>query len=1011
MAELSDARVQRIVLAHALTAIGEWAAAVGLLVHAFNWGGTGAVGAMSIAILVPPFVAAPLVALAMTRWRAHAIRVVGFAIQAVAYAAATLAAAFGSPTPLLAPFVVIGLAATVTLYPTSAAVLTRTARSTRSLVSGSLWIGYSDSASSLAGSLLAAGLAVFGGPTAIFGACAVAGAASLGLTMWRPSPLARAGHDPQYTTPKGAVRGALTELRERPWSRGVLLAASGRNLLVGAFDVLLVIVALDLLDLGEAGPGLLSACVGGGALLSTFVMTVAVRRSRVHSVLITALAAAALLCVTLGLWPRQIVVFVVLALTGVCMASVDALSRIMVQRSSDPRNLGPLFAALGFVAACGQLAGSVFAQFAVAVSGPQGALVGIGVVLALIGALSVGSLRRADAHAEVPVVEMTLLSGVPMFASVPGPVLERVARATETIEVPRGTAVLTEGVRGDACYVVADGTFDVSIRGHHQRTVERGAVVGEASLLANIPNVSTVSADSDGAMLRLDRDLFLVALTGHDVGDDDSVEYSAARDRYRGVVESHARIPDLDPAARAESWLGLGAAGRLLGAPVFTEALAHGARLGADHPQLLAEAAALTTWPGAFFHIAENPDHDMIELCRRALAVLESDDPTRVRVLATLASHLTFASEPDERQAIIGEALGLAEQHSDPALVLAVLNAEFICLWEPGTLDRREQIASQITSIAADSNDVDLQYLAGFFTAYCATERGRFDEARTHLLAVQALRLTSRNQYFEFLAERLLLSIDIARCAPGCTERIDDLAARYVDTYADTTGTWALQTGGLAYHDGSLGSLVDVIATMTEGPHARTWRAALALAHLMNDDSDTAAAIIAERRDVPRNYFWVTVMQVQAEVAATLELIDRCRELYGQLLPFRGLVGVTASGSLCFGLISRSLGELAHALGDHDAAVDLLSEAIEQADAIPMPFESVVARRLLADSLRSVGDDRTAAEHVAAARALAEAHGFHREFERLAVHQSERPPDRAVAVERATVAGPGDANR
>ena len=144
----------------------------------------------------------------------------------------------------------------------------------------------------------------------------------------------------------------------------MLLAASGRNLLVGAFDVLLVIVALDLLDLGEAGPGLLSACVGGGALLSTFVMTVAVRRSRVHSVLITALAAAALLCVTLGLWPRQIVVFVVLALTGVCMASVDALSRIMVQRSSDPRNLGPLFAALGFVAACGQLAGSVFAPFA-----------------------------------------------------------------------------------------------------------------------------------------------------------------------------------------------------------------------------------------------------------------------------------------------------------------------------------------------------------------------------------------------------------------------------------------------------------------------------------------------------------------------------------------------------------------------------------------------------------------------------------------------------------------------
>ena len=75
-------------------------------------------------------------------------------------------------------------------------------------------------------------------------------------------------------------RTATAELRARPWSIGVLGVASARNLIVGAFDVLLVIIAIEHLDLGDGGPGLLSALVGGGALLSAVVTTVVVRRSR-----------------------------------------------------------------------------------------------------------------------------------------------------------------------------------------------------------------------------------------------------------------------------------------------------------------------------------------------------------------------------------------------------------------------------------------------------------------------------------------------------------------------------------------------------------------------------------------------------------------------------------------------------------------------------------------------------------------------------------------------------------
>jgi CRP-like cAMP-binding protein len=983
--QLRDRRVQRLVLAHLLTALAEWAATVGLLVHAFAWGGPGAVGVVSIAVLIPPFLCAPLVALAMARRRAHTIRVVGFAIQAVTYASAAVLAALDASTPVLAPLVVVGLAASTVLHPTSAALLARTAPSTADLVTGSLWLGYCDSASALVGSLLAAALVGAGGSTAVFGACAVAGATSLLLTMWRPAPLARKGIDQRYASPSRIVRDAFAELRSRPWSRGVLLVASARNIVVGAFDVLLVIVAIDQLDLGDAGPGYLGACVGAGALASTLVTTVAVRRN-LRSFMLAALGVAAMGCTAIGVWPEHAVVFVVLAATGICIASMDVLSRTLLQRSSDPRSLGPLFASLGFVAALGQLGGSLFAQSAYAIVGLRGSLVGLGVLLAALGLASSRSLRRADANAEVPVVEMTLLAGVPAFAAIPTASLERVARTAEAVHVPARRNVLVESERTDACYVVMAGTFDATVRGRHQRSLARGDVVGEAALLANVAAMSTVTAvDDDAVMLRLAREPFLVALTGHDVDSTDTADFADARARYRGTVELLERDPRAESATGAETWLGLGAAGRAVGAPSFTDALARSARSAeaSTNPVLLAEAAALTTWPGAFFRIADRPDHDMIALCRSALTALDADDPLRVRVLATLASHLTFASEPTERIAIIAEATELAEQLHDPALLGAALNAEFICLWEPATIERREEIAARLADIAAELGDVELAFVAGFFATYCLAERGHFGLARDRLVALRPIIHATHTEYFEFLAERLVLSIDIARCEANTRERIDVLARRHADTHADTDGTWALQLGGLAYQEGTLGSLLDVMASMMDGPLARTWRAALALAHLMNDDRAAAASLLAEQGDVSRNYFWATVTQVQAEVAAGLGDTQRCRDLYEQLLPHRGLVGITASGSLCFGLMSRSLGELALALGRHDEAFELLHEAAGQADEMPMPFESVVCRRLLAVAYAASGDRLTADSMVAAALERAVAHGFAREERHL----------------------------
>ena len=106
------------------------------------------------------------------------------------------------------------------------------------------------------------------------------------------------------------------------------------------------------------------------------------------------------------------------------------------------------------------------------------------------------------------------------------------------------------------------------------------------------------------------------------------------------------------------------------------------------------------------------------------------------------------------------------------------------------------------------------------------------------------------------------------------------------------------------------------------------------------------------------------------------------RDLYDALLPFRDQLGITASGTFCVGLVATTLGQLAFALGDAAAAIDLLEDAVARADAMEAPFEAVKARRLLAEALVAAG--RPHADIVDTAITVARTHGFTAEEQLLA---------------------------
>ena len=512
----NSARMHRFVLAHLLTVVGEWAAIIGVLVLAYRWGGATAVGFVALSVHVPTLFAAPLAAHLTARHSAHRVRLAGFAVQAVALSGAAVADALDLPAPAVAALVVVGLGAINTLRPTGAVLLPAIARSTEELVGANLRVSYCDSVSGLAGPLAAAALGSLGGSTTVFIACATASATAFALTAWRPSPLALIRHAGQLAPPRRVMRVAVAELRERKWAIGVLGVSSARNVVIGAFDVVLVIVALQALELGNRGPGLLSALVGAGAAASMLLVTFAVRRAQLRRALMGGLTASAALLVAFGAFISVPMAFVVLPVLGVCLSSMENLSRMLLQRSTDPRNLGPLFACLGLVGGLAQVAGVGLAQGLLAVSGVRVALIGLGVALVIIAVATTGALRDADSHADVPVVEMALLSSLPMFAPLPAATLEMVARSAQRVRVAEGDEVIRQGEPGDTFYAVADGEFDIAMNGVYLRTAPRGDFFGEVALLSNVARTATVRARTGGELLAIHRDPFLLAITGHE---------------------------------------------------------------------------------------------------------------------------------------------------------------------------------------------------------------------------------------------------------------------------------------------------------------------------------------------------------------------------------------------------------------------------------------------------------------------------------------------------------------
>src|SRR5512144_529600 len=157
------------------------------------------------------------------------------------------------------------VACAVTLTrPVHRAALPGLAATPRELVAGNAASTTAEGLGAFLGPLACGLLITGGGPEAVlglFGLLLLGAAASVaGLRTAGPAPRDRAD-----TALRGALAGVHQLGRDRA-AMVLLLMVAGQYVVVGAMDILLMVVAIDVLETGTSGPGFLASALGVGSV-------------------------------------------------------------------------------------------------------------------------------------------------------------------------------------------------------------------------------------------------------------------------------------------------------------------------------------------------------------------------------------------------------------------------------------------------------------------------------------------------------------------------------------------------------------------------------------------------------------------------------------------------------------------------------------------------------------------------------------------------------------------------
>ena len=331
-----------------------------------------------------------------------------------------------------------------------------------------------------------------------------------------------------------------------------------------------------------------------------------------------------------------------------------------------------------------------------------------------------------------------------------------------------------------------------------------------------------------------------------------------------------------------------------------------------------------------------------LDLLTEALTVA-TDDALRARLLAKLAGELYYGPDVERRDELTAQAVAIARKLDDPTLLGQCLDARTYALWGPGGGPERSAAATEICRLAAAADDRELALTGHTWGITAAMELGDMSALDDALAAYADLADQLRQPRYRWYARsrrsvRAAISGDYRAAAELADQgfRIA-VAAGEPDAFnvytANRIMIW-LETDDadcLAQID-RLDDLARAVLPEDSGPRAGI-TAYTAWLHASRDDETVARSLLdwlsVERlRAALPDCEWMNTMVVTAWTAVRLNDRPRIAAIAELLRPYADHCAVDSGGVVFLGSTHHTLGMLASAMGDLDAAEHHLAAAL-----------------------------------------------------------------------------------
>ncbi|HSD24247.1 MAG TPA: cyclic nucleotide-binding domain-containing protein, partial [Solirubrobacterales bacterium] len=304
-------------------------------------------------------------------------------------------------------------------------------------------------------------------------------------------------------------------LAAAPALRLVSIALTLLVFVEGAADVLAVIIALDLLDLGNGAVGWLNAAWGLGALAGSAALALLLNRGQLAAGLALGCLLAGASLVLPGLWVVAVAGYLAYLGMGAGYTFVEVAGRTMLQRLGADETLARTLGVLETSRFAAMALGSIVVPALIALFGVRGAVIVVGAILPLFAVARWSALRALEIGAPAEEERFRLLRDHPIFAPLPMEMLERLSHDLIPIAPSPGEEIVTQGEPGKRFYLIAAGEVEVHIDGALRHAHGAGECFGEIALLNDVPRTATVIALQGCRLLALERRHFVGAVTGH----------------------------------------------------------------------------------------------------------------------------------------------------------------------------------------------------------------------------------------------------------------------------------------------------------------------------------------------------------------------------------------------------------------------------------------------------------------------------------------------------------------